>query len=141
MAKPMGFEGKLYYGTAGSTGATQLTGARDITITYGHSKGPTNGRGDGSAPPIKHERVTERTVEIKFTMVNNTADASLASMRTAAAAGTPIALRGIDYTAGKGPDGDFTLDMENGQPLAGEQTVNFTATPTDESGRTLSPYV
>jgi hypothetical protein len=140
MTRLMGFQGQLLYGTAGSTATTVLTGCRDIKIPYSNTRAPSHGRGDGSAPPIVHERVTERKIGITFTMINNTADTALAALRVAAAAGTAVALRGRDYSAGMGFDGDFTLDMENGQPLAGEQTLDFTASPTDEAGRTLVPY-
>jgi hypothetical protein len=59
----------------------------------------------------------------------------LEALRVAAAAGTPVALRGLDYTAGKGPDFDYNLEVSNGQPVNGEQTLQFTAEPTEEGGR------
>ena len=34
MAKRMGFEGKLYWGPAGSTGTTELTIARDVGYRF-----------------------------------------------------------------------------------------------------------
>ena len=35
----------------------------------------------------------------------------------------------------RGPDFDYTLEVSNGQPVKGEQTYEFTASPTDEAGR------
>jgi hypothetical protein len=137
----MGFEGILYYGAAGSTATNQLTNAKDITISGDVERGDTTRRGDSSGPPIKSGRVTARIVGIEFQMLNNTSDTYLEAMKVAAAAGTPVALRGKDYAAGKGPDGDFTLGVSKPWPLAGEQVVTITAEPTEESGRTVQPYV
>jgi hypothetical protein len=131
----MGFEGLLYYGVAGSTGATQITNARDITIAYTPEKGDTTVRGDGSGPVVNSSRVVAIAHTLSFQMVNKSDDTTLTALLTAAAAGTPVALRGKDYTAGKGPDMDYTLEVSKGQPYKGEQTIDFTCEPTDESGR------
>ena len=47
--KKMGFEGKIYYGTAGSTASNELTNSRDITYGFDTGDGETTVRGDGSA--------------------------------------------------------------------------------------------
>jgi hypothetical protein len=73
-------------------------------------------------------------------MVNDSTDTNFEALRVAAAAGTAVALRGKDYSSGKGPDADFTLSMSAPWPLQGEQVVTFTATPTRGSGRTPSLY-
>lgn len=131
----MGFEGLLYYGVAGSTAATQITNARDITIGYTLEKGDTTVRGDGSGPVVNGARVTAIDHTLSFQCVNKADDTTLTALLTAAAAGTPVALRGIDYTAGKGPDMDYILEVSKGQPYKGEQTIDFTCTPTDEATR------
>ena len=114
---------------------------KDITITRDNKKGNTTVRGTGSVAPIETEQTTSRTVQIEFNMINDTADTGLAALRTAAAAGTAIALRGKDHSAGLGPDADFIVTEKNGQPLEGEQTFDFTATPTISAGRTPQSYV
>lgn len=131
----MGFEGLLYYGAAGSTAATQITNARDITIGHGLEKGDTTVRGNGSGPVVNSSRVVAIDHSLSFQMVNKSDDATLTALLTAAAAGEPVALRGKDHSAGKGPDFDYILEVSKGQPFKGEQTVDFTCTPTDEAGR------
>lgn len=131
----MGFEGKLYYGAAGATAATLIERVRDVTIGLTPTKANTEARGDGSGPVVESQRVVSIAASIQFTMVHNTADTALSALLAAAAAGTPIALRGKDHVAGKGPDFDYILEVSNGQPVKGEQTYEFTASPTDEAGR------
>ncbi len=130
--KKMGYEKVLYYGTAGSQAATQLTIIRDVTYNTTTEKGETTANGDGNAPPIVTERVTARSVELTFDMINDSANASLASMIAAARAGTTVALYYKDYSTGKGFDGDVILEVENGAPYKGEQTYSFTARPNDD---------
>jgi hypothetical protein len=132
----MGFEGELYYGVAGQTAATKITNCRDVTIGIDPEKGDTTTRGDGSGPVVNSSRVVALSASLEWTMVNKADDTTLAALLAAAASGTPVALRGKDYAAGKGPDMDYTLAVQNGQPYKGEQTYQFTAEPTDEAGRT-----
>jgi hypothetical protein len=130
--KKMGYEKVLYYGTAGSQAGTQLTIIRDVTYNVTSEKGETTANGDGSTPPITTERVTGITAELGFDMINDSSDASLASMIAAARAGTTVALYYKDYSSGKGFDGDVILEVENGAPYKGEQTFSFTARPNDD---------
>lgn len=125
----MGYEGILYYGTAGSTAATQLTNAVDIKFDLDHEEGDTTVRGLGTTPPVKTSSATLIVVGLEVTMLNDTSDASLTAMKNAAGAKTPIALRGKDSAAGKGPDADFILKMSAPWNLKGEQVITFTATP------------
>jgi hypothetical protein len=141
MSTKMGFEGEIYYGAAGSTAATKITNSQDISVSIDPEKAGTTVRGDGSSPPINTERVVALGSQYEWTMLNKTTDAVLAALRAAVATGAAVALRSKDYSAGKGFDGDVTLAMKNGQPIKGEQTFVFTATPTDEGGRAPSLYV
>lgn len=138
--KKMGFEGLLYYGAAGSTASGQVTNSQDITISYDNEEGATTVRGSGSSVPINTSRVTAKTVSIEWTMLVKSDDTYLEAMRVAEAAGTPVAIRLKDYSAGKGFDGDVILSMQHGLPLKGEQTIRFTGKPNDDS-RTPSLYV
>lgn len=137
----MGFEGLLYYGVAGSTGATLLENCRDITVTGDVGRGNTTVRGDGTSPPIETGDVTSIKLGIEFVMLNSKTDAALEALKAAAAAGTAVALRGKDYSAGKGPDGDFTLSQSKPWPLDGEQVITFTGEPTRGYGRAPQTYV
>lgn len=131
----MGFEGLLYYGAAGSTASTLLENCKDITISNDVERGNTTVRGTSASAPIETEHVTLLKLQIEFTMVNDSTDTYLEALKVAAAAGTAVALRGKDYSSGKGPDGDFTLSASKPWPLQGEQVITFTATPTRGSGR------
>ena len=135
----MGYEGLLYYGAAGSTAATQLTNCQDIKLDLDHEEGDTTVRGSGSSPPIKTVCATAIMVGLEFTMINDSSDASLTAMKNAAGAKTPIALRGKDYSSGKGPDADVILKMSAPWPLKGEQAITFTATP-NRDNRTPVAY-
>lgn len=136
MAIIQGYQGVLYYGTAGSTATNQLTNIKDLSITRDVTRGNTTVRGTGSVPPIETESVTIRKIQVEFNMINDTADAYLTALRAAAAAGTAVALRGKDYSSGVGVDADFTLSEKDGMPLEGEATFDFTAVPTLSGGRT-----
>lgn len=137
----MGFEGLIYEGAPGAEGTNLIQNSRDITYGFDHGKGNTTVRGAGTSPPMKTERVTERVASIEFEMTVKEGDTILTSLLTAAYAGTPRAIRTKHKTSGKGFDGDCTLTVSHGKPLAGEQTLRFTATPTRESGREPNPYV
>jgi hypothetical protein len=131
--KKMGFEGEIFYGTAGSTGATKITNSQDITITYDIEEGPTTVRGSGSSPPINTSRVTALSFSVEWTMLLKSDDTTLENLRVAAAAGNPVAIRLKDYSSGKGYDGDCILNVNHGVPLKGEQTVRFTGKPNDDN--------
>ena len=137
----MGFEGLLYYGTAGSTAATLLENCRDITIDLSVNRGNTTVRGDSTSPPIHTEDVTEMMSGLEFTMLNDTADTAFQALQDAAGAGTAIALRGLDHASGKGPDADFTVSISKPLTLEGEQVVTVTAVPTRGSGRAPQRWV
>lgn len=129
MADKMGFEGILYYGAAGSTASTQLTGCRDIKFELKTTKGDTMRRGTSTTAPTATSAVTGFECVLEFDIMNDTSDTSLAAMRTAANTGAAVALRGKDYSAGKGPDSDFILEFSNPWTLKSEQLITITATP------------
>jgi len=137
----MGFEGRIYRGTAGSTAATEMRSATDVSSTITPKKASTTTRGAGTAPPMETERVVSIGESIEFTLLNKSGETHVDALRGAAAAATPVSLRLKDYAAGKGFDGDVTLECKEGMPLGGEQTFVFTATPTNEKGREPQPYV
>ena len=125
----MGFEGLVYYGVAGSTASTLITNRVDVTLDVDPQMGDTTVAGSGSAVPIESERPATIKFSSTLTMKNSGSDAILAALRAAAAAGTPVAYRMVDYSGGKGFDGDVNVKMSSGRPLKGEQTFDFTFTP------------
>lgn len=130
-----GFEAQLFYGTAGSTAATQITNATDINYNLEPTKASTTVRGAGSNLPIETERVVSIKPTVTWTMLNKPSDTTLAALRAACSTGAAVALRYKSYSSGTGFDGDVTLSIENGAPLNGIATFNLTATATDDEGR------
>lgn len=137
----MGFEGLLYYGTAGATASTLIQNCKDITISGDLERGDTTVRGDSTAPPIRTEDACIRILQIEWQMIVDSTDTVYAALKAAAANGTLVALRGKDYSSGKGPDADFSISHNSPMPLNGEQVVTFTAIPSRSAGRTPLAYV
>lgn len=131
--KKMGFEGLIYYGVAGATGATLIENSRDITESFDTGEGDTTVRGAGSSPPIETSRVVSRKFGIEWQMTEKSDDATLTALKAAAIAGTPVAIRTKSYSAGTGFDGDMNIKFKKGKPLKGEQTLDFSGTPNDDN--------
>lgn len=138
--KRMWWEGELYYGVAGATATNKLVNVRDAQVQLEYDEGDTTVRGDGSAVPWETSRPTKRRLSITWTHIMKSDDTFLEAMRSAAHNASPVALRGKDHSAGKGPDGDFYLSCDHGKPYNGEQTLQFVAKPTDEN-RVFQGYV
>jgi hypothetical protein len=138
----MGFEGQiLFSATPGATATTLLENVKDANYNLEVEKGNTTVRGDGTEPPIETEDVTIRKVTIDFTMIKDTTDTALEALLTALYAGTGVAIRMKDYSAGKGFDGDCTGTVGRGKPLNGEQTLQINLTPSRSYGRAPQLYV
>lgn len=103
----VGFEGKLYWGTAGTTAATELVIAKDVSYKFDPSLADVSDR----------ESIIEysRTAMVKFTLEfecnNNDSNTFIAAVRAAAAAGTAMAFKTRDRTSGWGCDGDFSIGL------------------------------
>lgn len=136
-----GWEGQIFYGTAGTTGATLLENVKDISLNMEVERGNTTVRGDSTAPPIETEDVTIRKVGVEWGMIYDITDSAVEALLQAAADGTGVALRLKSYASGKGPDADFTLSVTWAEPLNGEQMINFTASPSRSYGRAPQNYV
>lgn len=134
-ATRMGYEGQLFYGTAGSTAGTLVTNCVDLDYDTSVTRGNTTVRGAGTSPPVGTSRVTGIKPMLTWKMLNKPADATLAALIAAARTGAAVALRTKSYSAGTGFDGDVTLEVKNGMPLDGEQTFEFSAEATDDEGR------
>lgn len=139
--KKMGFEGPIYYGVAGAQASSAIENSRDITYSLDTETGSTKVRGDGSSPPINTERVTGRVVSIDFQTIYKSDDSVVEAMLVASFAGTPVALRTKSYSSGKGYDGDVILKHKWNEPISGEQTIDWTATPNDDARAIAGLYV
>lgn len=135
MASKSGYHGRLFYGTAGSTAATQVTNCVDLDYTTEPTKAPTTVRGAGTSVPIETEDVVALKASVTWNMVLKDDDATLVLLIAAARTGAAVALRTRSYATGLGYDGDMTLSVKNGMALNGQNTFDFVGTPTDSSGR------
>lgn len=132
MAKRMGFEGKLYWGTAGSTAATELTIARDVSYKFENTEADISDR----ASLIDLFDVAGVKFSLEFEVNNNNSNAFIAAVRAATIAGTAMAFKTKDYSSGWGVDGDFIVSVDESQALRDAQRLKVTATPTDKNSRT-----
>lgn len=130
MTKLMGFNGKLYSGTAGST-ASGLLKARDVSYKIDSVTDDVSDRND------IHELVDVAQIKIglQFELNNRDDDALATAIRAAVISGAAIALRTRDKTSGWGVDADFVLSLSEEQPLKGAQRLKVDAMPTDKAGR------
>lgn len=131
MAKRMGFEGLLYWGTAGSTASTELQIARDVSYRFEMDEADVSDR----SSIINLVDVAGISFSLEFEVNNQDTDAFVAAMRAAVAAGTPLAFRTRDKTSGFGVDGDFVFSDDESQPLRDAQRLRISARPTDSEGR------
>ena len=136
MADRSGYQGILYYGTAGSTAATQVTGCEDLNYQTDQERAETTTRGSGSSVPIKVEDVVALSAEITWSMFLSTSDTTLTALIAAARTGAAVALRTKSYSSGLGFDGDCNVSVTHEMTLKGASKFNFTATPTNAAGRT-----
>ena len=59
----MGFEGQIFYGTAGSTGATQILNFRDANYNLDVEKGQHDGQGRRHGDPDRNRVGHHREVQ------------------------------------------------------------------------------
>lgn len=128
----MSFEGLAYYGAAGSTASTLIENRIDLTIETDPQMADTTVAGDGTAPPVEAEDVATIKFSCTLVMPNDTADAVVTALKTAAAAGSQVALRLKDYSFGKGYDGDVNVKMSDNRSLKDKQALSFTLTPNNK---------
>jgi len=131
MTKRMGFEGKTYWGAAGSTAATELTIARDVSYKFENTEADVSDR--GSIIDLMDVAGVKFSLELEVN--NQDTNAFIAAVRAAAIAGNAMAFRTRDKTAGWGVDGDFIVAVDESQPLRDAQRIKVTASPTDKNGR------
>jgi hypothetical protein len=131
MAKRMGFEGKLYWGAAGSTASTELKIARDVSYAFANVEAYISDRNT----KIDLYDVAGVGFSLEFEVNNQDTDSFITALRAAVIAGTAIAFRTRDKTSGWGCDGDFIVSDDEGQPLRDAQRLRISAKPTDKNGR------
>ena len=118
-------DGKLYYGAAGAQAATLIENVLDCDWSVEPIMDDTTVRGDGSELPVESGAPVARKASLKFTLPNDSADATCTALRAAAAAATPVAILVLDVAGGKGIDADIYISCRNGHPNKGKQTFEF----------------
>ena len=131
MAKRMGFEGILLWGAAGSTATTTLAIARDVSYAFENTEADISDR----SSIIDLVDVAGVKFSLEFEVNNQDTNAFIAAARAATIAGTAMAFRTRDKTAGWGVDGDFVVSVNESQALRDAQRIGIKAMPTDKSGR------
>lgn len=126
-----GYQGTAYIGTAGSAAATQLVERTDVRYNLKPEYADSTSAGDGSSVPLKSSEIVAIAAEITFTMIYKTEDANIATLISAAAAGTPLAFLLKSVSTGSTRfDGDCFVDLSQSLPLAENQKFEVTMTPT-----------
>jgi hypothetical protein len=125
MAKKMGYQGLLYWGTKGSIAATLVEKRVDASFDIDVETGSTTSAGNGENVPLNTGEATALTGKVTFNMIVDSNDTALVAMRAAAATGDPIALRFVPYTGSTGLNADCVIKITQGAPLKGEQTADI----------------
>lgn len=125
MGKVMGYQGLLYYGTKGSTAATQITARKDVNYNTTVAIGSTTGAGDGSSVPIATGEATQITPTIDFSLVVADDSTAIVALLAASKTGNPIALKFVQASGMTGFDCDCVIQDSQGSPLEGEATIQF----------------
>ena len=84
----MGYEGQLFYGTAGATAAVQVTNCVDLNYDTDPERGDTTVRGDGLNVPVVTSKVTGLKPSLTWKMLNKTSDTTLTALLAAALTGS-----------------------------------------------------
>jgi hypothetical protein len=136
MAKVMGYQGGLFYGTKGSTAATRINARVDVNYDIGVETGSTTSAGAGTSVPITTGEATALSPKIDFNMIVADDDAAIVALLAASATGDPIALRYIRKSGLLGFDCDCIISSKQGSPLGGEATISFNVEQVSASLRT-----
>jgi hypothetical protein len=138
--KRKGHEMIVYYGTAGSTAATQIS-ANVVDVDPGGADFDfvdLPARGDGSALPLMDEYPVKKNSQPTFSMIYHDSDAAMTALLAAADANPPVgkAFKILRIASGEVAfDGDCWIKYSSPGQLAEGQTVEFELHPTSAYGR------
>lgn len=142
--KRKGHEIEVRYGTAGTTGSTQITPNlidADPGIG-GHDYVDRPTRGSGSGIPCQDEQPVKKKAEPKFSLEYHDGDTHCAALIAAADANPPVgkAIAMRRYNGGTDVlDIDCYLEYSCPGPIGEGQKIEFTCHPTTDYGRTGLP--
>lgn len=125
MAYLLGKDAKLYYGSAGSTAATELTEVSDVTYDDDTSEIDCTTRASGG---FKSTETGFSDITITFTIKAKSGDTGLDAIMSAKQTKTAIALLCRDAAGGAGVDADFKITkMSRKEGLEDPVTYDCTA--------------
>lgn len=132
----IGFEGKLYHGTAGTTAATEATNVKDLTLDLSASEIDASTRGNGG---YKGYLRGLKDVGISGKSNWNSTDTFLTALRTSFINGTAVAIKALDSASGSGPDGDFICTkFPRSENLDGVMEIDWSVKPYAAAARAVT---
>lgn len=131
MAIKIGLEAKLLYGTAGTTGATEATNVKDVSLSLEAGSADITTR---AAQGWRVKKATLKEGSLEFEMNYDPEDTLCSTVMSNFMTGSAMAFFVTDGNS-KGLDADFTLtNCSIEQPLEEAITVSVTAEPTNIGG-------
>jgi len=130
-----GINGKLYYGTAGSSASTEATNVRDVTFDAKGDEVDATTREHGGWKAYLRG-LKDFTIDWESNW--DAEDAFILACLDSFLNGAAIALKCLDAAGGEGADGDFqVMSMTRSEPNSGVMAVKVTAKPHAGSARLM----
>jgi len=125
----MGLDGKFYYGTAGTTAASEANNVDGVNLNLSSDEAEAKRRGKKWVAT----KVTYLRGELSWNMYDIEADPFLAAIKNAYIGKGKVALYPTDGASGEGLDGDYTITGFNRtEDNEGYIMYAVTAKPIDE---------
>jgi hypothetical protein len=125
MAKKMGYQGRLFYGTAGATATTPVLKRVNCSVTTTVTTGATTSAGDGSRVPRETGSAVLVSKKTTFNVIVDSNDPAVPALIANAELGTPVAIRFVSFSGLTIVDSDVVLEYTVGADLGSEQTIDF----------------
>ena len=124
---PIGWDAKLYRGTAGADPSTEMTNVRDVKLPLSIGEADISNR----ASRFELTDVTLFATSIDFEMLWDETDSDFSAIWTAFTTGATIAMKALGKTSGKGVKSDVkVVKCEAAQDLKGAQIASVSVKPT-----------
>ena len=111
----LGFNAKLYYGSAGSSAANEISNVTNVTLSLSKASADVTTRRGGG---WRQKKGTLKEGTVEFEMIWDPTDPAFSTLFTGWNENTPVALKILDEEGGTGLDADFeVMDMTREEPL------------------------
>lgn len=131
MAFKLGKDAKLYYKTGGYTGGgsfVELANVKDNDLKMISERADVSTRGNAG---FKAEVGAQKTLELSFQMVWDTADTGFTTLRDAFLNNTLLGFKCLDAAAGTGIQFDgMVVEFSRSEPLTEAQMASVVVVPT-----------